>query len=900
YYQPPVAVPSSDDGTFAAPGTIIVPKIPQSSRDTALTAFAQLGALRLDCRRSMISFFDRKHQYVLAEATKTLSLRTDTVQDEEDALWLGTSIIPKGNGVCEHTVQLPMMYADVAAGDLREVTVALVNDMTKDSRFKGMPYVLGAPHARFYAGVPIRSPDGHNIGSYCVIDDKPRDGLTEQELVFLRDMSTTVMRHLEMVRAKEEHRRSGRMVRGLGSFVEGKTTIRDWWLKAGHRSQQKPEATHAFATPVIPPHIGSQQADGATGQPRDFSTDPLSVASKGQPFGGQTTQSSTRSLVERNNAVQQIARQAASPASSVPFTPTSESEVDQQHLNTSALGTTKQHSGLREELISGDVKQTFSRAANIIREAIEVDGVIFLDASIGSWGGMVGGARMARPERHQTDDTDFSASANTNDDDTSKSGSSTAVSPPEPSRGGSANEDDERACGVLGYSIPDKPHTNRDNQHANPDPVTESFLKGLLRRYPHGKVFNLVVDETGSVSSGESSEDYSSKLSYLAAFGDSIMAEVARCDAQSADRAKADFISSISHELRSPLHGILGSVEFLQDTFMDAFQENLIYIVETCGKTLLDTMDHLLDFAKINNFTRIKDKCNSEGETRRRSPGGHVLDGTVDLSVVTEEVLETVFAGHDYQRIAAAKERDKGSKEDDATGYTVGFRGDQQEPPKDPYANGGKICVIVDIDRASDSHWTFNTQAGAWRRILMNVVGNALKYTDHGFIKVRLEAQPLPNKHDASRSRVTLTVTDSGRGISKEYLRDRLFTPFAQEDPLTVGTGLGLSIIRQIITSMGGEIDVQSEKGHGTEIKVRMIMTHAPVSKEGLEQSNAGIIKAKGRRVGLVGERNGSGNGLFPDAVPDNINSETPDPPLKHPSQDTLSIAPLRIPGYCG
>ncbi|KAK5139331.1 hypothetical protein LTR04_003666, partial [Oleoguttula sp. CCFEE 6159] len=512
YYQPPVAVPSSDDGTFAVPGTIVVPKVPRSSRDTAFTAFAQLGALRLNCRRSMISFFDRKHQYVLAEATKTLSLRTDTVQDEEDALWLGTSIIPKGNGMCEHTAQTPVMYADVAAGDLRELAVAVINDMTKDSRFKGMPYVLGAPHARFYAGVPIRSPDGHNIGSYCVIDDKPRDGLNEQELVFLRDMSMTVMRHLEMVRAKEEHRRSGRMVRGLGSFIEGKATMRDWWLKTGHRSQQEPEATHTFAAPVTPQHIGSQHLDGATGQSRDFSRDPLSVAFKGQPFGGQTTQSSTESLVERNSAIQQIARQATSPASSIPSTPTPGSEVNQQHLKTSALGTTKQHSDLQEELISGDVKQTFSRAANIIREAIEVDGVIFLDASIGSWGGMVGGARTARPERHQTDDTDFSASANTNDDDISKSGSSTSVSPPEPSRGGSADEDNKRTCGVLGYSIPDKPHINRDNQRAHPDSVTESFLKGLLRKYPHGKVFNLAVDETGSVSSGESSEDYSSSL----------------------------------------------------------------------------------------------------------------------------------------------------------------------------------------------------------------------------------------------------------------------------------------------------------------------------------------------------------------------------------------------------
>jgi signal transduction histidine kinase len=83
------------------------------------------------------------------------------------------------------------------------------------------------------------------------------------------------------------------------------------------------------------------------------------------------------------------------------------------------------------------------------------------------------------------------------------------------------------------------------------------------------------------------------ELSYLAAFSNSVMAEVARLDTQLADSAKADFISSISHELRSPLHGILGTTELLRDTEIDPQQSNMAQTIETCGKTLLDTINHV-------------------------------------------------------------------------------------------------------------------------------------------------------------------------------------------------------------------------------------------------------------------------------------------------------------------
>jgi len=137
----------------------------------------------------------------------------------------------------------------------------------------------------------------------------------------------------------------------------------------------------------------------------------------------------------------------------------------------------------------------------------------------------------------------------------------------------------------------------------------------------------------------------------------------------------------------------------------------------------------------------------------------------------------------------------------------------------------------------------------------MNLFGNALKYTDEGFIQVKLSAEPLPTKNKPGKSRVTLTVTDSGRGMSADYLDTQLFQPFAQENSLTPGTGLGLSIVKQIVESMGGEIDVQSEKNHGTQIMVSMALVHAPKSLESLEQSLIASTarKTDGLKIGFVG-----------------------------------------------
>ena len=109
----------------------------------------------------------------------------------------------------------------------------------------------------------------------------------------------------------------------------------------------------------------------------------------------------------------------------------------------------------------------------------------------------------------------------------------------------------------------------------------------------------------------------------------------------------------------------------------------------------------------------------------------------------------------------------------------------------------------------------------------MNLYGNSLKYCEQGFINITLRSEPMPSNDGLKRSMVILNVTDSGKGMSEEYLRNQLFKPFAQENPLAPGTGLGLSIIRQIIMLLGGDIVVRSIKDIGTDIRVSIPMVHS-------------------------------------------------------------------------
>ncbi|KAK5125214.1 hypothetical protein LTR85_000890 [Meristemomyces frigidus] len=321
-------------------------------------------------------------------------------------------------------------------------------------------------------------------------------------------------------------------------------------------------------------------------------------------------------------------------------------------------------------------------------------------------------------------------------------------------------------------------------------------------------------------------------MSYLHAFGSSIMSEVSRINAQRNEAAKTTFIASMSHELRSPLHGILGATEFLMDTATDSHQTGLMTSIMTCGKTLLDTLNHVLDYSKINKLGRAQMRRNAKHNkfvNLASDSDSMNLTAEVDLGILVEEVVEAVTAGHAFKKqhgsaLTAKVEQSTGSSAADKA--IVGKQGSANKA----YTQDDEGTVAVLLDISPRRSWLVRTQPGALRRIIMNLLGNALKYTSEGFAAVSLRAEENTNR---SKTDVYIRVVDSGRGISEDFLRDRLFVPFSQEDSFQPGTGLGLSIVKQIVDSLGGSMDVKSQQGVGTEIGVHLSLTAAGDQADG-------------------------------------------------------------------
>lgn len=139
-------------------------------------------------------------------------------------------------------------------------------------------------------------------------------------------------------------------------------------------------------------------------------------------------------------------------------------------------------------------------------------------------------------------------------------------------------------------------------------------------------------------------------------------------------------------------------------------------------------------------------------------------------------------------------------------------------PTELPSGAIGSVEVILDI---AYNDWTFCTEPGALRRILMNLVENAMKFTQDGFVHVKVEGS---TQDLTSTPFINLTIADSGQGIAPGYLKDKVFSPFFQESSLTTGTGLGLSLVKAIIRTMGGKINVDSAMGVGTKVTVKLPM----------------------------------------------------------------------------
>jgi PAS domain S-box-containing protein len=238
--------------------------------------------------------------------------------------------------------------------------------------------------------------------------------------------------------------------------------------------------------------------------------------------------------------------------------------------------------------------------------------------------------------------------------------------------------------------------------------------------------------------------------------------EAAKDDAVHASKAKSEFLANMSHEIRTPMNGILGMAELLGLSNIDERQREYVNVITSSASALLSIINDILDFSKIE-------------------AGALYLDPTpFDLKSSVNDVTSLLIANA----------QDKG--------------------------------LELIINYPSDLPSTFIGDAGRIRQVLTNLVGNAIKFTSEGYVRIDVS---LSATDDPDTPMVTLNVTDTGIGIAPDSLR-AVFEKFTQADGSTTrvygGTGLGLTITKRIAEMMGGHVDVSSEVGVGSTFGVKV------------------------------------------------------------------------------
>lgn len=237
----------------------------------------------------------------------------------------------------------------------------------------------------------------------------------------------------------------------------------------------------------------------------------------------------------------------------------------------------------------------------------------------------------------------------------------------------------------------------------------------------------------------------------------------ARHKAEESSKAKAMFLANMSHEIRTPLNGIVGMAEQLAQSQLDADQRYFIDIMRSASSTLLSIINDVLDISKIESGKfSIETTAFNLNETIRRT-----------LSIFGEKAKQT--------------------------------------------------NISLDIELMDDRGIMHLGDPHRLSQVLFNIVGNAMKFTQAGYVRVTSHL----SRGENDVCLVSFSIEDTGVGMDMAYLT-KVFEAFTQEDASITrkfgGSGLGLSIARSIVHIMGGTIEIESEKGKGTRVNIRIPM----------------------------------------------------------------------------
>jgi signal transduction histidine kinase/DNA-binding response OmpR family regulator len=234
--------------------------------------------------------------------------------------------------------------------------------------------------------------------------------------------------------------------------------------------------------------------------------------------------------------------------------------------------------------------------------------------------------------------------------------------------------------------------------------------------------------------------------------------EDARIAAEAAAKAKSEFLAAMSHEVRTPINGVLGMTELLQHTELSPRQRRFADAARSSGESLLSIINDILDFSKIEA-------------------------GKLELEEIPFDLRSLM---DDLVHLLAEGAHSRGLE---------------------------LICSIP-----AGQHTAFHGDAGRLRQVLTNLLGNAIKFTESGEVVVRV----LTDGEEAEHMSLRFEVSDTGIGIAEEA-QEKIFAEFSQADVSTTrrygGTGLGLAISRQLVSLLGGVLDVASESGKGSTFR---------------------------------------------------------------------------------